>query len=375
MNRSIGNMIQWKPTPSKGEVYTPKELVCEIINQIPSSIKQNKKHRILDPCMGTGTFIIEYFEDLTYNYGYTEEEAFECIYGFDIRIKYVNKLKRFFGFKNVFCENFFNLKDMKFDVVIGNPPYQESTKTIKDENNKQGGLWWKIVKKAMNHVKEDGIIAMVVPTSLFSAGGFGTKLHKVSELKSNDFTLKKVWNNVDEYFNVGIRISAFIAKKDKSTTVNVVDLSETFDVDYTIPVPFDFNKTTFSIIKKCIDLSHKWPFTERDNSNPNDAVIKINGGRYKIYEKLFIGYNIDTTHSAQTMIIDSNKIEEYNSIFKSKLFRFIFKIYGGESGQSSTGILQKLPNLSTNKIWTNDEIYSFFNLTEYEINYIENYVD
>ena len=73
------------------------------------------------------------------------------------------------------------------------------------------------------------------------------------------------------------------------------------------------------------------------------------------------------------MIIDPNKINEYKSIFKSDLFKFIFKVYGGESGQSSTGILQKLPNLKPTKIWTNDEIYSFFRLTESEINHIQNY--
>lgn len=372
MNNRIEKIIQWKPTPSKGEVYTPNELVCQIINQIPTHFKINKKHKILDPCMGTGTFIVEYLKDLVYNYGYTEKEAFDCIYGIDIRVKYVNKLKRF-GFKNVFWKDFFELENMKFDVIIGNPPYQESTKIVKDENNKQGGLWWKIVKKAMNHVTEDGIIAMVVPTSLFSAGGFGTKLHKISELKSKNFTLKKVWNNVDQYFNVGIRISAFIAKKNNSTIVEVVDKNETFNIDYNIPVPFDFNKTNFSIVQKCIDLSHKWSFTEKDNSNENDAVIKINGGRYKIYDKLFVGLNNDTTHSAQTMVIDPNKIEEYKSIFKSELFKFIFKIYGGESGQSSTGILQKLPNLKPTKIWTNDEIYTFFGLTNDEINHIQNY--
>jgi type I restriction-modification system DNA methylase subunit len=59
MNNRIEKIIQWKPTPSKGEVYTPNELVCQIINQIPNQIKKNKKHKILDPCMGTGTFIIE----------------------------------------------------------------------------------------------------------------------------------------------------------------------------------------------------------------------------------------------------------------------------------------------------------------------------
>jgi hypothetical protein len=117
-----------------------------------------------------------------------------------------------------------------------------------------------------------------------------------------------------------------------------------------------------------------WPFSEKDNSKENDAVIKINGGRFKIYDKMYIGMNSGTKHKAQTMIIPSSHIDFYKSIFNSKLFKFMFKVYGGENGQSSTGILKRLPRLPINKIWSDNEIFLYFKLTENEIKYIESYV-
>ena len=142
--------LNWKANPSKGEVFTPIGLVIMILNKIPNEVWTNPDSTFIDPCMGKGVFLIEIVRRLVDIYGYGEEDAKSRVFGYDIRVKYVNYLKRR-GYKNVFHKD--SLKEifnMKFDVVLGNPPYQEKVGDKKTEP-----LWNKFVKKSISLIKKD----------------------------------------------------------------------------------------------------------------------------------------------------------------------------------------------------------------------------
>jgi 16S rRNA G966 N2-methylase RsmD len=150
--------FKWKMNPSSGEVYTPIELVCKILDKIPEEVWENPTSTFLDPCMGKGTFLLEIVRRLVYIYGYTEEDAKSRVYGYDIRVKYVNHLTRR-GFKNTRHKDFLNeIINMKFDVVLGNPPYQ-----LKVGPNKTESLWNKFVKKSFQVCKENGYVSLIHP--------------------------------------------------------------------------------------------------------------------------------------------------------------------------------------------------------------------
>jgi len=64
------------------------------------------------------------------------------------------------GYNVIDSKEFFDL-DMKFDVIIGNPPYQGVPTGDKSYNP----LWTKFWKKSFELVKPDGIIHLITPTT------------------------------------------------------------------------------------------------------------------------------------------------------------------------------------------------------------------
>ena len=62
---------RWKQNPSKGEVYTPKELVNDMLDKIPFEVWENPKSIFCDLSMGKGTFLVEIVKRLTYIYKYS----------------------------------------------------------------------------------------------------------------------------------------------------------------------------------------------------------------------------------------------------------------------------------------------------------------
>lgn len=170
----ITQFLKWKADPSKGEVFTPIELVCKILDKIPESVWRNPNATFLDPCMRNGTFLLEIVRRLVYIYGYTEEDAKSRVYGYDIRVKYVNYLMRR-GLKNVRHKDFLNeIIEMEFDVVLGNPPYQ-----IKVGDKKTEPIWNKFVKKSFQICKENGYVSLIHPSGWRSVDG---KFKDIQEL-------------------------------------------------------------------------------------------------------------------------------------------------------------------------------------------------
>ena len=166
--------LKWKADSSKGEVFTPIELVCKILDKIPDEVWRNPNATFLDPCMGKGTFLLEIVRRLVYIYGYTEDDAKSRVYGYDIRVKYINHLTRR-GFKNVRHKDFLNeIIEMEFDVVLGNPPYQ-----IKVGETNTEPIWDKFVLKCFELVKEEGFVSLIHPSGWRSPKG---RFKKIQDL-------------------------------------------------------------------------------------------------------------------------------------------------------------------------------------------------
>jgi hypothetical protein len=404
MKQTIELHKKWKSDPSKGEVFTPSELVREILDKIPTSVWENPESIFLDPCMGKGTFLIEIITRLINIYGYSKEDAVSRVYGYDTCVKYINYLKRG-GLVNVSHKNFLNEEiNMKFDVIIGNPPYQE---THKDGGfqPKSHSLWLKIVQKSFDLVKKDGYTCFVTPNSWGSPTNTLFKSFKEKQLEYVNVDLNNFFKNVGSTFTYWI-----LKNQNNQSMTKIGDIIVDFsNMEY---LPSDTNINSISVHKKVIFDNKKEVFNFVCDTTSNHSTkgkknglwSKDMGGEYvypvfhtnsqsfyskfqttnhnsiKImftisgYYKPFLDLG-ETSGSEIVMSINVDNIEEGQnlmSILNSKLYRFIINT-AKWSGFLNKEVVRNLPKMDTSISWSDNSIYKYFGLTPDEINYVESY--
>jgi hypothetical protein len=128
------------------EVFTPPELVKEILEKI-----ETKNKRIYEPGLGKGAFLEQINDFDTYE---------------GCEINPTTELTKFNSNKiNIFKGDFFNDTLGEYDLIIGNPPfYQDGFKGPPCAKTRKGKtIWPQIVKRCWDHLKPNGILAMVLP--------------------------------------------------------------------------------------------------------------------------------------------------------------------------------------------------------------------
>ena len=302
---------------------------------------------------------------------------------------------------------------MKFDVVIGNPPYQNSGKT---KGNK---IWPKFIMFGSEIVKKDGILSMITPSSWTSGGQniVEGKYGVLKDLFSKRQILFASFNNITKrFFKVGIDISYFIMEnkdiyqnstfelqddkiikmnlKDKeiiSPKMTYLDVSlvdklinkpkEKFDMisfDYSGHIDMDRSDI------KTDEYPHEFWIMGSDKTN--NLMIKYQKNEIKPHfkrKKLLISMNVDNYHpyysnenqmtTRQGFVLflnDNENKENVYSVFYSKPFKYLIQ-YLRTSGFIKTNIAKNLPKIDLTKNWTDQELYEHFSLTEEEIKYVE----
>ena len=252
MKQTIELHKRWKDNPSKGEVFTPIELVNQMLDKIPISVWKNPKSTFLDPCMGKGTFLIEIINRLVYIYSYTLEDAVSRVFGYDIRVKYVNYLKRG-GLTNVFHKDFLiEEKEMKFDVVLGNPPYQDAGKPG------DNALYQYFTKKILSGLlNPNGFFSFVVPTTM---SDYLLNCDKNRTFVEDFYKIRSfVFDSPEEYFRKqGIGTTAFFFVLENEVVKSKKQIIEITYRDKDIMVTENIEVTRGEILpKKNFNLSKK----------------------------------------------------------------------------------------------------------------------
>lgn len=170
-----------------GEVFTPVELICELLDKLPKSVWKNPLLKWLDPANGIGNFpIVAYYklmESLKDVAGYEDENVRskhiieEMLFMIEINKVNVEVCKKIFkmidsnAVPNIVCADFLkeqsklqkDFLDMKgvtlFDVIIGNPPFNEKgTKT-----NGKKNIYVFFATQGLELLNKDGYMAFIHP--------------------------------------------------------------------------------------------------------------------------------------------------------------------------------------------------------------------
>ena len=181
-----------------GEVLTPTSLIDDMLDFLPIEVWSNKDLKWLDPCNGVGTFpavvvtrLMAGLKDVIPN----DCERYKhivnnMIYVCEIQAKNMflyhcsfdredeHKLNTYFGsfLTDEFNEHMTNVWGVeKFDLIIGNPPYNDNT------GNKGVGhsLWDKFVMKSLNILIEGGYLNFVHPSGWRNVDGGFKKIQRI----------------------------------------------------------------------------------------------------------------------------------------------------------------------------------------------------
>lgn len=353
-------------------------------------------------------------------------EILDKVWFNDLLVCYTNDIRVRYPQINIAKGDFLSLKfNMKFNVVIGNPPYQDGDR--EDQANK---LWPLFVKKALDLVVNDGYVAMITPNGWMQPTadiGKGTGKNALSIFndifKQNNLILANIdSNNIGEtYFKgVGSTFSYYIFQKALySGTTDFITSTGKIEIDISKieSLPKITSKESLSIVKKMFgtpfifqDQNHGLNGMEGDSQGEVTQLKKSKNGekktshklQYKIYHtnkkggtywygeklnpystkpKVIISLsgtylpvfnNTDGFSNMCLAVLCNNDIEavRVQKILSSKLYKFWVEMQKF-SGFNPRKLILTLPELAVDRDWSDDEIYQNFKLTPEEINYVE----
>jgi methylase of polypeptide subunit release factors len=135
-------------------------LVEEMLDQLPETIWTSDTTTFFDPAIGGGQFV-RAIEQRLRKFGYNDENIRNRVFGFEesnLHLRFaVNKYNLVGQYTNVSYENFLKMKEsMKFDVVIGNPPYNSNDTSRADKAHRGQGdnLAKKFTVKSLDLTKQ-----------------------------------------------------------------------------------------------------------------------------------------------------------------------------------------------------------------------------
>jgi hypothetical protein len=315
-----------------GEVMTPLELVKDMLATLPKDVWSNPNLKWLDPANGTGPFPImviyklmeglkdwepneekrykHIIENMIYTCELQDRNVFLWLCAVDLEDKYVTNT-----YWGSFLEEGFDkhMKEVwnveKFDIIMGNPPYNTGTKG----GNGNRDLWDKFLFKSFDILVENGSMSMVHPSKWRSPE------NKIFDLfKENNLTFLEIHNDIDgkKVFGATTRYDFYHLQKSKYNgyTKVIDELGDEYNINILdwgwLPnYMFDeINKIINNNLEDNLDVVYsrskygndkKWMSSEKTSEYKYSCVY----GMYKDYTCSYKYSSIDKGHFGDSKVI------------------------------------------------------------------------
>jgi len=384
----ISDSLKPKESEKKkyGEVFTPMSLVNEMLDTLPKEVWTNKSLKWFDPASGMGNFPIAVYlrlmeslkteipnkqkrkkwilEEMLYMSELNSKNVMICKQIFDVNDNY--KLNLYCGDSlKLDTKEFFGIES--FDIVMGNPPYQEK----KESNKKTKPVWNLFVSKSYVNLKSNGYLLLVHPSGWRSPDGIFKATQKL--ILSNNL----IYLNMNGFkkglktFHCSTNYDYYLIKKEQYKNNTIIN-----DIDNTI---YNINLSKYNFIP-----SGKFNIFEKLITNNNKTNVIYSRSIYGTDKKNMCNIkNNEYKYPCCYSITTTNGLKIYYSNIKKEHFG-IKKIiwsngggtypiidYNGEYGltQFCYGIEDSIENLEKIKIAM--ESNEFINLMKY-VKYTEN---
>ena len=317
-----------------GQVFTPKDIVCEMLDKIEFTKKNIFTYKIMEPSFGDGAFLLQIIERII-RYGrfvgFDDEKILYVIlnnvYGIEKDTIYYNKgienIRQLLTFEGIEYNgefpHLYNADTLEkfqefentFDIVIGNPPYVrihniENADIIKKllfSGNGMTDLYIAFFDIGLKMLNKTGKLCFITPNSYFnSSAGKTMRKHFVDNgllIGVKNFGHQQLFENATTY--------CCITTLDKNNKLKVISYEEPNKDDTLL----DYN--TF-YINQCFHFTSNVDFRNIVTYN-GASICTVKNGCATLMDKFFINSEIADGTAFSVPIIKASTGKEYKCFY------------------------------------------------------------
>ena len=389
------NNLNKEDSINYGIIYTPNNLVNNILDLIPENYFKDPNLKWLDIGAGNGAFSLNIFNRLNNNLSNKEHIIENMLYMVEIYPDHIKELKNLFTENaNIIEQDFLALDNnySNFDFIVGNPPYNINGKLKtptnsnikKTDDGKQ--VYVEFIKKSLSLLKPDGFLSCIIPSLWLKPDKAG-----LYNILTNKKIIKLVClstSQTQKAFNYKAQTPTcyFLIQNTDVTNkiINIYDyLNEKF-INYNLKPDFPIPINGINIINKLLKFTDMYGSLKvyKSSTTSKNSIFNNDFGEKSIHN------NIKTTvlsNNTPTLVINySNIAQQYNNepklIMAHKMYGFPYYDISGLYGISTRDnyiILEKDYNkndlLQIQAFLSTKTALFLFSTTNYRMRYLERY--